>query len=65
MVRDIISILFGIGLLGWVGYNTFIEMLPQAQDKNPYIAVAIGLILIFLGTKNILNKKQRQGHGHS
>lgn len=59
MVRDIISILFGVGLLGWVGYNLFIEMTPHAQDKSPFPAIAIGALLIFLGGKNIAMRKQQ------
>ena len=51
-----IVLLMGLALLCWVGYNLFIERLPEAQGRNPIPAILFTIGLLYVGQKMIRNK---------
>ncbi|MHB1036641.1 MAG: hypothetical protein ACYC35_18095 [Pirellulales bacterium] len=46
-----LMILMGIGLGAWIGYNLFVERLPEAQGKSPIPAVIFTVALFTVGGK--------------
>ena len=46
-------IVFGIGLLGWIGYNHLIEMQPEAQGQDPLIPLVFAIGMIATGVWRI------------
>jgi len=53
-----ILIFFGLGMLTWVGYNLFIEMLPAAEGKSPIYPIVIGILFIYAGIKRVWVKNK-------
>jgi hypothetical protein len=50
-------ILFGLTLLGWIGYNLFVEMQPEARGKNPIIPTILGIGALALGISKLMKAK--------
>lgn len=50
-------ILMGVGLLGWVGYNLFIERLPATQGRSPVPALVFSAGLLYVGVTWVKGKK--------
>ena len=46
-----VACLFGLTLLGWIGYNLFIERLPATQGRNPLPAVILSFACLGVGYK--------------
>jgi hypothetical protein len=55
-----VLILLGVGLLGWLGYNFFIEMQPVAEGRSPIPPLIFSAALIGVGTKWALSKPKKQ-----
>lgn len=51
-----IDLLFGIVILGWVGYNYLIEMQPAARGFNPIVALSFASGAIYFGLKWLTGK---------
>lgn len=51
-----LTLLMGVVLLLWIGYNLFIGMQPEAQGRNPIPAVFVSAGLIFVGAKWVRGK---------
>lgn len=49
----IISLLLGLGFLGWIGYNVFVETLPAAKGRNPVLPTIIGFAMVSVGVQRI------------
>jgi hypothetical protein len=39
----------GVALLGWVGYNLFVELLPEAEGRDPWGAIKFSVVLVVAG----------------
>jgi len=50
-INGFLGIFMGLGLLGWIGYNYFIEMLPAAEGKNPVVPLIVACVSLYLGVK--------------
>ena len=46
-------VLLGGGLLAWIGYNTFVEMQPQAEGRSPIIPSLFGGAMLISGILRI------------
>ncbi len=60
MIRKIfgvITVIIGISILAWIGYNYFIEMQPEAEGRNPIVPLIFSCTAIFVGSKQVLGKK--------
>jgi hypothetical protein len=55
-ILGVILFLMGLTLLCWVGYNLFIERLPEAEGRNPIPAILFTIGLLYVGQKWIRNK---------
>jgi len=53
-----LAFLLGAAILGWVGYNYFIEMQPQAKGRNPIPALVFSTLAILLGLSWMRTKKE-------
>ncbi len=56
-INGYLGLFMGMGLLSWIGYNYFVEMLPAAQGKNPIPPLLLSAICIYFGIKYL--KKSR------
>jgi len=56
-VFGFLSFLLGVLLLLWIGYNLFIQMQPEAEGRNPIIALLVSGGLIYTGVKWIKEKR--------
>ena len=52
-----IEILFGLVILGWVGYNYIIEMQPATKGLNPIVALLFSSAAIYTGINWVAGKK--------
>jgi hypothetical protein len=52
-------VLAGIGLLAWIGYNLFVERLPETEGRSPWIPLVFGCALVGVGVARILGKRVR------
>jgi hypothetical protein len=57
LMWGVFLILFGSGLLVWVGYNLFIELLPAARGKNPLFAIVFGVGAVVVGVYRLRGQK--------
>lgn len=55
-ILGVIAFLMGLALLCWIGYNLFIERLPEAQGRNPLLPVLFAIGLLYAGQKLIRDK---------
>jgi uncharacterized membrane protein HdeD (DUF308 family) len=61
LVFGVLMILIGVGLLGWIAFNQFVEMQPQAEGKSPLVGSALAALMIFSGVVRIrMFLKQRR-----
>jgi hypothetical protein len=44
-----IVFLLGLILAGWIGYNLFIERLPETKGRNPLPAIILSGAFLFVG----------------
>jgi len=44
-------VIFRLVLLGWIGYNLFIERLPETKDTSPIAAVIMAIGCLAVGYK--------------
>ena len=51
-----IMLFLGVVLLGWIGYNLFIEMQPQAQGRSPIGPSLFALTLTGVGFQWVRGK---------
>jgi len=61
MLRKIaggLMLLLGVALIGWVGFNLFIEMQPEAQEHSAIPPLLVSAGLIFVGQKWIRQKRE-------
>lgn len=42
-------VFLGVVILGWAGYNLFIEMQPSSEGKNLKLSAAFSVVIIFVG----------------
>ena len=47
----IIVILLGITILGWVGFNLFVEKQEAAKGRKPFAPIVLSCVMIFTGRK--------------
>jgi len=57
-INGYLGIAFGVAMLGWIGYNYFIEMLPAAKGKNPIGALALAGLSLYYGVKYLKKSKE-------
>lgn len=50
-IAGVLMLLMAVVLLGWIGYNLFIETLPEAEGRNPIWALTFSAGLIYVGQK--------------
>jgi len=53
-MRKVLGLLIaalGVLLLAWIGYNLFIERLPETQGRNPVGPAVFAIILVGVGGK--------------
>ena len=55
-VAGLFVLLLGLVLLCWVGYNLFVETLPEARGRNPLPAILFSLAFLYVGQKWIRNR---------
>ncbi len=53
LVFGVLTILIGVGLLGWIAFNQFVEMQPQAEGKSPLVGSALAVLMIVSGVVRI------------
>jgi len=56
-INGYLGIFIGLGLLSWIGYNYFIEMLPAAEGKSPVPALLVSVVSIYFGVKYLRAEK--------
>jgi hypothetical protein len=45
----VLVFLTGLGLLGWILYNLFIERLPEAQGRSPVVPLLVSAAFLYVG----------------
>lgn len=66
MIRKIcgaIGVLVGVAILGWMAYNVFVEMQPEAKGRNPLPALLFAAANIYGGIKWLTHKKESKKEG--
>ncbi len=43
--------LMGVGLIAWVGYNLFVEQLPETEGRRPFGPIAMSFAFLYVGFK--------------
>lgn len=56
IVSGVIVFSMGIILLGWIGYNLFFQMTPEAQGRNPIVPTLLSIGLLYVGQKWIRSR---------
>jgi uncharacterized membrane-anchored protein len=51
-------LLIGLGLLGWIAYNFFIEMQPEARERSPLPALVFAAGAIYIGVRWLFAKRK-------
>ena len=51
-------LLFGLALLGWIAYNLFVQMQPEARGRNPLPALVFSAGAIFIGARWLFAKRK-------
>ncbi|RCU52405.1 MULTISPECIES: hypothetical protein [Corallincola] len=48
-------ICLGLGLIlgGWIGYNLFIEVQPEAEGRNPLLPIVLTIGLLYVGISRL------------
>ncbi len=54
-----ITLVLGVLLLGWIGYNYLIEMQLEAAGRNPVLPLIVSACFIFYGQKWLREEKDR------
>ncbi len=54
-ILGIVCLVIGISLLGWVAYNLFVELQPEAEGRSPYSAIMFSAVMIYIGLQWIRN----------
>lgn len=52
-------VVLGVVLLGWIGYNLFVEMQPTAEGLSPIAPTIFALALIVGGVLRLRNQVRR------
>tara|TARA_R110002126_G_scaffold86474_7_gene208728 strand:- start:7001 stop:7237 length:237 start_codon:yes stop_codon:yes gene_type:complete len=61
LVWNVLLIVMGCSLLGWIAFNLFVEMQPEAEGKNPLVPTLVGLLLVGTGGVRIVRRFRSQG----
>jgi hypothetical protein len=51
-------LLFGLALLGWIAYNLFVEMQPEARGRSPLPALILSAGAIYVGARWLFAKRK-------
>lgn len=49
----LLLVLFGTGLLAWIGYNFLIEMQPEAEGRSPVAPLIFAVSILLIGISRI------------
>lgn len=52
-------LLIGLSILGWIAYNYFVAMQPEARGRNPLPALIFSGAAIYVGGKWLLSKPKK------
>ena len=51
-------LVLGASLLGWVGYNKYVDQLVETEGKSALVAVGLALLFMLLGMRRIRRHHQ-------
>ena len=56
----ITAIFIGCAVAGWLGYNYFVGLQPEAERHNPLVGALFALVMLGWGSANLARKNGGQ-----